>query len=504
MQTWRKTWLAVGLVAFAAGGAFGQALVLDLDGSLEGRAGERKITATLGQGAELVQSVEGQGLEQTGPGPAVTIPVPDDLWRPEGTLAFRIRASRTLRYAKGKKPLTASLVNCPLFRLSLAEDKRHLVLRASVASAGKRTREVRRATQGQLFWSHLEGGAWYHFAFTWHAAKGRMDTYLNGSIQQEMRLGGRWHAWKPPAQPSGPLELGGALGPGEAMARMAVDQVRLYPTFMDEAQVAALLKGRPNFALAGEGRWDIPGSLDLKPYRLTLVHEADFAKPLNWMHEDKLFDGKRRTARPDGKEWVLEGKGKAWTEAGRLVVQSTGEKRPSHLVLWNTRPFPESFLLEFGISPMNSRIGLTIVFFASRSVKGGSPFDLDVPKRSGVFRNYHSGALNGYHVSYWACNPRDGGILRRTTNLRKNAGFFMPACGIDRVAGMGPGPHRVRLLKAGNKIRLETRGRLALVFDDDGATYGSVWKDGWIGLRQMGHTRRVAYTHFKVWKVDAR
>ena len=175
-----------------------------------------------------------------------------------------------------------------------------------------------------------------------------------------------------------------------------------------------------------------------------------------------------------------------------------------HHVLWSTRRFPKSFLLEFGVSPINANIGLTIVFFATRSLEGGSPFDLGLPKRAGNFRTYHSGALNGYHCSYWATNPADGGILRRTTNLRKNCGFAMPAAGIDRIGGEGPGPHRVRILKVAGKIRAETRGKLALIFDDDGKTYGPVWKDGWIGLRQMGHSEQVSYTHFKVWKVEAK
>ena len=78
------------------------------------------------------------------------------------------------------------------------------------------------------------------------------------------------------------------------------------------------------------------------------------------------------------------------------------------------------------------------------------------------------------------------------------------SCGIDRIAGEGPGPHRVRVLKVGGKLRVEARGRIAAAFDDDGSTYGSVWGSGAIGLRQMGHTHRASYTHFKVWKVQPR
>jgi hypothetical protein len=293
------------------------------------------------------------------------------------------------------------------------------------------------------------------------------------------------------------------MGEGENEARIAVDSVRLYPGFMKESDVAALLEGRPNFPLTNEGRWDLTGSLDLSPYELELVYDTEFDKPLNWVHEDKLFEGDQRVHLPAGKDWVLEGPGEARTEDGWCIVRSTDEERPYHLVFWNTREFPRDFLLEFGISPSNPNVGLTIVFFATRNLEGGSPFDLNAPRRAGVFKNYHSGFLNGYHTSYFATNPFDGGILRRTTNLRKNKGFFMPAAGIDRIGGAGPGPHKVRLLKVGGKVRLETAGRTALLYDDDGETYGPVWAhSGWIGLRQMGHTRQVSYTHFKVWEVE--
>jgi len=499
--------LALGLTGAAsqqqAGSALGQTLEFKLDGSPQGRAGAEEVMGRLGPGARFVKSVEGQGVEPGREGPALIIPVPDALWRPSGTLAFRLRPSRTLRIRKDGQ-LEMVLVACPLFELVLIEHKGHVILRATLAQDGTETDKptLQAARVGSLYWSHLKGGKWYHFAITWDAAAGRLDAYLNGSIQQEMRLSRRWHPWRPPSNPSGNLQIGGAFGEGQAKARIAVDSVQLYPAFMDGAGVNATLNGRSNFALTNEGRWDHQGSLALNLYKLTLVYETDFDKPLNWIHEDGLFEGDKRVRLPEGKDWVLEGTGggKVWTENGRCVVLTNGK----HQVLWNTRVFPENFLLEFGMSPEDSRVGLTIVFFAVRNLAGGSPFDLGVPKRDGVFRNYHSGALDCYHCSSWACTPADGGILRRTTNLRKNCGFFMPASGIDRIGGAGPGPHRVRVLKVGGKIRVETRGKLALAFDDDGKTYGPVWKDGYIGLRQMGHSQHVSYTHFKVWKVEPR
>ena len=475
-------------------------LEFDLDGSLEGRCGERTLTARLGRGGRFVAFPGGRGVEAGSEGPAVGVPVPDGMWRPAGTLTFQLRSSRTLRNSSGE-PNRVVLVDCPLFRLTLSEERNLLKLAARAATAPDEAGKPGRPMKGQLFWSHLRAGKWYDLAFAWDARNGRVETYLNGAVQQQMRLGGARDTWEPPPSPRGELAIGGILGEGPDAARLAVRGVRLYPRFMGEAEVAEILKGR-TFPLIGEGRWDIPGSLDLSPYKMALIYEADFTEPLDCIHEDDLFRDGERVRLPEGSDWVLEGEGKAWTEDGRVTVMSTGEGRAGNLVLWNTREFPEDFLLEFAMSPQESTVGLTILFFATRSLEGGSPFDPGLPWRAGDFPTYHTGTLNGYHISYWASTPADGGTPRRAANLRKNRGFFLAAAGIDRITGEGPGPHSVRLLKVGNKIRLETRGRLALTYDDDGKSYGAAWRDGWIGLRQMAHTRRLSYTHFRVWRVE--
>lgn len=473
---------------------------LPLDGSVEGRAGDRKITARLGPLAEFVESVEGQGVEPGATGPAVVVSVPDALWKPQGTLMFRMRPSRMLR--GGEEGLQINLLECPIFELTLDQTETHIRLRADLKHDGtmSHTQTLDRFALGKVEWSHLKANKWYHVAITWDSnfPENRLELFLNGALQQEMRPGRAWwYPWNLPDGLSGDLTIGGSGGEGARQVRVAVDSIGLYPVFMNAAEVGVVLQDQPNFALTNEGRWDHDGELDLNGYRLTPIYETEFEKPLNWIVEDELFEGDRRTRRPEGKDWVLEGGGKAWTQGGRLVVLNNGQ----HQVLWSTQEFPADFLLEFGMSPRDPRSGLGIVFFAARSLDGGSPFELDLPRRAGKFGEYIRGELQCYHCSYWATVR---GILRRTANLRKNPGFAMPAVGIDRIGGTGPGPHRVRLLKVGGRIQLETEGRLALVFEDDGNTHGPKFGDGYIGLRQMAHSRRVSYTHFKVWKVEPR
>ena len=387
------------------------------------------------------------------------------------------------------------LVDCPVLRADLSEDRTRVTLQVSLPSSGEYE------PRGTIFFSHLKGGQSYHLALAWDADQGKLEAYLNGVIQQEMRLRDAGRPWQAPDAPSGPLRLGGSLGRGDERARIAVASVTLWRDFLNEEALAATLRDRKLEPLHGEGRTDFPGRIDLSPYKLTPVYQADFSRPLHLVHEEDLCDGDRRVRRPAGEDWVLEGPGRAWTQDDQLHLESLQPQQSGHVVLWSTRVFPQDFLLEFGMSPKDSQKGLNIVFVCAASREGGGIFDLGLPPRRGVFKNYHSGALNSYHVSYWACSESQGGIARRTSNVRKNHGFFLVSCGIDRIAGEGPGPHRVRLLKVGGKLRVETRGEMAAAFDDDGLTYGPVWGSGAIGLRQMGHTHRASYTHFQVWKV---
>lgn len=242
---------------------------------------------------------------------------------------------------------------------------------------------------------------------------------------------------------------------------------------------------------------DAAHGLDLSRLKLEPVYAADFSKPLKFVREADLFSGGKRMRLPDGVDWVLEGKAGARVEDGRLILKND----PDHLVFWNTREFPSNVLIQFDMSPADSNKGLNIVFFAARGRDGGSIFAPDQPMRDGVFKNYHSGALDCYHTSYWASNP--DGTARGTAHIRKNFGSNLVAMGRDFIVGQGAGPHRVRVLKLGNRITVEADGKIEVRWEDDGKTFGPVLQNGWIGLRQMAHTGECRYTNFKVWAVKS-
>lgn len=238
---------------------------------------------------------------------------------------------------------------------------------------------------------------------------------------------------------------------------------------------------------------DATRGLDLSKLKLELLYESDFSKPLKFVKEAALFTDGKRVRKPEGVDWVLEGKASARVENGRLFLKNDA----GHLVFWNTREFPADLLIECSVSPVDSNKGLNIVFFAARGRAGESIFDPGQPMRDGEFKTYHSGAINCYHTSYWAIDPQ--GEARGTSHIRKNHGFHLVAMGRDFIAGQGAGPHRIRILKLGNRITVEANGKIEVRWEDDGKTFGPVLKEGHIALRQMSHTGECSYTHFKVW-----
>ncbi|MCP5111887.1 MAG: DUF1961 family protein, partial [bacterium] len=166
---------------------------------------------------------------------------------------------------------------------------------------------------------------------------------------------------------------------------------------------------------------------------------------------------------------------------------------------WLTEEAPADFLLEFTIRPQNRQDGLNIVFFSTRGINGESIFDPALAPRDGTFQQYHSGDLNGYHISYWAGE-------RGTANVRKNRGFQLVAEGKDLVAGAPADAFQtVRIYKRGGTIRLTVDGELAAAYDDNGKISGPAHTHtGWIGLRQMGRTIRCEYGRLAVYPLTAK
>jgi len=440
-----------------------------------------------------IEGLDGPAAEPTNPGPAVRAPMPPKLWPlDQGTIAMRVRASRRLGHVpRDATPRTVPLVDGPAVRVALVEHRD--CTRFHLYHPGKANRPT-----AVCRINSLESDKWYHVAISWNAGAGDVNVFVNGWAQQRVQL----PPWKLPPGPPAPIALGAATGEGEAAVKVSVGSIELYAWFMTEAQLRPLLVGRSMCDVGSEVRQSYEDPLDLSGYQLSPIFAPDLDKPLPIIAESTLFEGDQRVREPEPGQWVLEGPAKAFTADGKLTIDNLSSGG-DHVVLWLPRAFPKDLLLEFDITVERPDEGLAIVFFAARPVGDptGSIFKLGLAKRNGTFRNYIVGDVNSYHVSYLAASSA-GSIAgcRRSANCRKNSGFWLVACGDDQIFGrnLGRGPHRVRFLKVGHKIRVEANGRLSVVFDDDGKTYGPVWSDGYIGLRQMNHLLSAQYQNLKV------
>jgi hypothetical protein len=218
--------------------------------------------------------------------------------------------------------------------------------------------------------------------------------------------------------------------------------------------------------------------------------DVDFANPVYFTEFDD---------QADLSDWHLEGGYKISNTDGRLVLENQpgcakSQTTAKHLVCWLKREIPADFLLEFTVCPQNREEGLNIVFFNTRGIGGHDIFDGSLAPRDGTFKQYHSGDLNGYHVSYWAGT-------RNSANLRKNKGFDLVATGPDLVANAPAGKFQtIRIYKRGGTIRVLVDDVISVTYEDDGVSNGPVIRQsGWIGLRQMAHTIRCQYGSFVVY-----
>lgn len=349
---------------------------------------------------------------------------------------------------------------------------------------------------------HLRGDQTYHIIINWDLEKELAEVFYNGISQGDI-MHGRAISSPLVLRAERQTMVSGQFG-GGAQISLELGAFTLSNEFVSPEQAAA------NFAqfdippLVDEGRVTYDHPMDLSGYKLTEIFSADFSQPISVIRELDLFDDGQRVRKPStSHEWVLEG-----PEGMILETRENGlfmetplpeDNTDGHWVLWANKVFPDNILIEYDFTPRDDRQGLNILFFSAHYPEGETIFDLDLPYRGGNFRPYIVGEINSYHISPWAT---DGQNLRATSNMRKNSGFILVARGNDVIGGGGPGPHTVRILKAGDKIRMESNGLLCLAFDDDGRSYGPVHQDGFIGVRFMAHTGHATLHNLRVYSVE--
>jgi hypothetical protein len=194
--------------------------------------------------------------------------------------------------------------------------------------------------------------------------------------------------------------------------------------------------------------------------------------------------------------WRMEGPGEVWFEDGWMHMKSPDME--DHHVFWSPNRFPESFIAQWQAQNLNTDGGLCIVFFSAAGLEGQSVFSEDLSPRNGSFRQYHSGDIRCYHISYYANTPMDPD--RGQANLRKNPGFYLVQEGEEGIPTESEAIHTVTLVKKGAHIRMWIDEHKIIDWIDTGEVADEPHGDGYIALRQMrwSHFR---YRHFKVWEV---
>lgn len=198
-------------------------------------------------------------------------------------------------------------------------------------------------------------------------------------------------------------------------------------------------------------------------------------------------------------DWIMEGAGKIEFVNNTMEMYSPNEE--GHHVFWCPNDFPKDFIAEWDAKNIETDAGLCIIFFAVKGLKGQSIFDSSMPKRTtGVFTDYTKGAMNCYHISYYA-NAKDD-AHRETANLRKNKGFNLMLTVEKGISMESTSWNHIKLVKLNNQITMYADDRKIIDWTDDGVKYGAVLNDGKIGFRQMKWTH-FAYKNFKVWNCKA-
>jgi hypothetical protein len=354
----------------------------------------------------------------------------------------------------------------------------------------------------QMDMSRLDGRKPYHLTVTWDLPQKDIRLYLQGVRQGDLS---HWGADSPNVTDpgTGPSTFGGQVRHGgKTLSSVQVQHVRVYDEVLTSDQIQKKVEALHLPSLSGEGRTVYEGKLDIEGLNLKPVFATDFTGKLDWQHEEELLENDNRVRLPDA-DWVLEGPNATVTpmEKGiKLATSKPDDRKLGHIVLWLNKEMPADFLLEYSFTPENDRKGLGITFFNARNPDGETLFDLDLPVRRGMFREYIIGAIDSYHVSPWAADDKN---LRRTANMRKNSGFMLVSVGNDLIGGSGPGPHTVRILKRGGHVQVESKGILVLEYKDDGTAHGPVYdQPGLIGLRFMAHGESAVVHHLKVWQVE--
>nr|WP_297763833.1 DUF1961 family protein [uncultured Butyrivibrio sp.] len=187
-------------------------------------------------------------------------------------------------------------------------------------------------------------------------------------------------------------------------------------------------------------------------------------------------------------DFILEGKAEISFPEGAMRLKnalSPEEGQKANFVLWCPVSFPSDVRIDWEFRPLEEP-GLAMMFFAAKARSGVSIFDETLSKRTGEYKQYHSGDINAFHVSYFRRKEPDERAFH-TCNLRKSYGFHLVTQGADPIPDASPDSdwYQISVVKKSGKVTFFVGGLQIFEFDDDGVTYGDILTGGCIGFRQL-------------------
>lgn len=195
------------------------------------------------------------------------------------------------------------------------------------------------------------------------------------------------------------------------------------------------------------------------------------------------------TCADDLSDWIVEGPMVSSFPAGRLRMESAAdpaEGQAANFVAWLPVQHTGDVRVSWDFRPLREP-GLAMIFWSALGQGGDSIHDAALPTRTGEYDQYHSGAIDAYHLSYYRRMWASERSLH-TCNVRKSHGFHLVAQGPDPLPAVldADRDYHLELTWTGTTVEFTVEGLTALRWTDDGTVGGPAHtRGGAIGLRQM-------------------
>lgn len=191
----------------------------------------------------------------------------------------------------------------------------------------------------------------------------------------------------------------------------------------------------------------------------------------------------------DVSDFIAEGSPVTSFPMGKLRLENAMDPQAgqaANYLFWCPQKMPADIAIEWQFRPIREP-GLAMMWFAANGQEGKDLFDPSLAKRAGEYRQYHSSDINGYHASYFRRKNPKGERSFHTANLRKSCGFHLVCQGADPIPSVidVQDDYRIRIVKCVGHIRFAVNDLTLYDWFDDGAQFGPVLGEGYIGFRQM-------------------